>query len=170
MTFIFMALLVAAAIILLWLAARERGSSRLPQGRIVYRDTGGWKKVKEPLYDPISGIVGKPDYLVKQGRIMIPVELKSGSAPIVPYDSHIFQLAGYCLLVERIYGQRPPYGILHYRNRNMKIDYTLQLEQRLLNLIDEIRQAERMNNAIRSHENRNRCRGCGFTSQCEQRL
>ena len=43
-------------------------------------------------------------------------------------NSHIYQLASYCLLVEKTYGKRPPYGIIHYKDQDFAIDYTQELE------------------------------------------
>jgi CRISPR-associated exonuclease Cas4 len=167
--------LLAAALALFWLSRRQRKASGLPGGRIVYSDTYSWGPVEEPLYDPRLGLVGKPDYLIEQGEELIPVEVKSGRAPEGPYDTHIFQLASYCLLVERVYGRRPAYGLLHYSpasgaGHTFAIDYTQDLEAALLDLLDEIRQQERRKEVHRSHEAAARCRGCGFRSTCDERL
>ena len=87
------------ALVLFFLSARTRRDAGLPGGKVMYADTGKWEKVEKPLYDPVTQVAGRPDYLVQHGREVIPVEVKSGSAPDSPYDSHIFQLAAYCLLV-----------------------------------------------------------------------
>ena len=100
----------------------------------------------------------------------IPVEVKSGRVPDSPYDSHIYQVAAYCLLVEREFGKRPPYGVIHYGKRTFKVEYTQELETALLDLMAEMRKAERKKNVDRSHEHFARCRGCGFTKTCEQVL
>ena len=68
---------------------------------MIYTDTRGWSAVEKPLYDPVIGLTGRPDYLVKKGKDIIPVEVKTSRTPEAPYDSHIFQLAAYCLLVAR---------------------------------------------------------------------
>ena len=101
------------AILFFWQSGKQRREAGLPGGRVIYTDTGGWGAVERPLYYPPLKLTGKPDYLVRQNGIIIPVEVKSGRAPESPYDSHIFQLASYCLLVEKTYNKRPPYGIIH---------------------------------------------------------
>jgi CRISPR-associated exonuclease Cas4 len=111
-------LLLLLAVVLLWQAARQRRSAGLPGGRVIYCDTRNWGKLERPLYDRALDLTGKPDYLVRQNGQIIPVEVKSGRAPKAPYDAHIFQLASYCLLVEKTYGKRPPSGILHYNDRD----------------------------------------------------
>jgi CRISPR-associated exonuclease Cas4 len=176
-------LLLAAALVVLWLASRQRKVSGLPAGRVVYSDTQGWGRVEKPLYDAESGVTGKPDYLVEQdgGAILIPVEVKSARAPSMPYDSHVFQLAAYCLLVERTYGQRPPYGLLRYRDKTFAIDYTPAMEQELLDLLEQMRSdsgkpasraksARQKEGLARSHEEPARCARCGYRQVCDQRL
>src|SRR3990170_591592 len=86
-------------IALFWQSSRQRKASGLPGGRIIYADTSRWEPLQEALYDPRLGLAGKPDYLVKEGEQVIPVEVKSSRVAHSPYDSHIFQLAAYCLLV-----------------------------------------------------------------------
>lgn len=162
--------LILIALVLFWLAARQRRASGLPSGRILYQDTGLWRKVEKPLFDPLSGLTGKPDYLVEQDGASIPVEVKSRWAPPAPYDSHIYQLAAYCLLVTRVSGKRPPYGIIRYRNRSFAIDYTPELEARLLDLLAEMHQQERQGQPDRSHQDAMRCARCGYRSACDQRL
>ena len=163
-------ILLVIALALLAIAGRQRRAAGLPGGRIVYTDTGGWGKLEKPLFDTELGLTGKPDYLVEKDGAILPVEVKSGRAPSAPYDSHIYQLAAYCLLVERTYGKRPPYGIIHYPNRDFAVDYTPTLESALLDLLAEIRQAELHREVPRSHEQSQRCRGCGFRDSCDQAL
>jgi CRISPR-associated exonuclease Cas4 len=171
MDLIFLTLILfVLALVFFWQAGRRRRAIGLPGGRVIYSDTSKWGAVEEPLYDPVVGLTGRPDYLVRQGKTVIPVEVKSGPAPEAPYDSHIYQVAAYCFLVERSFGKRPPYGIIHYGNRSFAVDYTKDLELALLDLVSEMRRFERKKNVDRSHEQVPRCRGCGFAYTCEQRL
>ena len=159
------------AVLLLILAKRKGLKTGLPQGRVVYSDTRGWDKVEKPLFDPLSGLVGKPDYLIQdKAGILIPVELKSSWAPPEPYQNHVMQLAAYCLLVERTTGKRPPYGLLKYRNRIYGMDFTAQMEGDLLELIKLIRRQKQMEQVDRTHEDANRCERCGYRHICGQRL
>lgn len=162
--------LLVVGIILLWQSRRQRVQSGLPGGRVIYTDTGAWGKLEKALVAEDLGLVGKPDYLVQSGKAIIPVEVKSGRAPSAPYDSHIFQVAAYCLLVHKHFGQRPPYGILHYSGRDFAIDYSAQLEAALLDRLAEIRRDEGRRDVPRSHEEAARCRRCGFRNVCDQSL
>lgn len=163
-------LLVLLAIILLWQSNRLRRQAGLPGGRVVYTDTRAWGPVEKPLYDHALGITGKPDYLVDQGGQLIPVEVKSGRTPEAPYDSHIYQVAAYCLLVEKTYGKRPGYGIIHYPQRDFAVDYTPELESALLEQLAEMRRDDVRRDVARSHDLASRCRSCGFRKVCDQKL
>jgi len=162
--------LLLLAFILFWLSSRQRKASGLPGGRVIYTDTHAWGVVEKPLYYRLLELTGKPDYLLEQNGKIIPVEVKSGRTPEAPYDSHIFQLAAYCLLVEKTYGKRPPYGIIHYPNRDLAVDYTPQLESTLLDVLADMRRDEHRANVERSHEEGHRCTHCGFRRTCDQRL
>jgi CRISPR-associated exonuclease Cas4 len=148
----------------------QRQEAGLPGGHIIYSDTRGWGKVEKPLFYTPLELTGKPDYLVQQNGTIIPVEVKSGRAPDAPYDSHIYQLAAYCLLVEKTYNIRPPYGIIHYENRDFSIDYTRELENSLIDLLVEMKQDQRKKDVPRSHEQAGRCAKCGFRNVCDQSL
>jgi CRISPR-associated exonuclease Cas4 len=162
--------LLFLAVVLLWQASRQRRAAGLPGGRVIYTDTRGWGKLEKPLFYAPLELAGKPDYLVEKDGRIIPVEVKSGSAPEVPYDSHIYQLAAYCLLVEKTYGKRPPYGILHYTARDFAVDYTTGLELSLLDLLAEMRRDGHRSDVPRSHEQAARCAHCGFKQVCDQSL
>ena len=163
-------LLLILAVIFFWQSNRQRQQAGLPGGRVIYTDTRAWGAVEKPLFSNELGLTGKPDYLVEQKGKLIPVEVKSGRAPDAPYDSHIFQLAAYCLLVEKTYGKRPPYGIIHYPERDFAVDYTPQLESALLDQLAEMRRDENRRSVPRSHAEAARCRGCGFKKVCDQSL
>lgn len=162
--------LLFIAILFLWISNRQRKAAGLPSGRVIYTDTRGWGKLERPLFYQPLGLTGKPDYLIQQNGQIIPVEVKSGRAPEAPYDSHVFQLASYCLLVEKTYGKRPPYGIIHYNNRDFAVDYTEELESKLLDILAEMKRDDRKGDVPRSHEQVSRCRNCGFRKVCDQSL
>jgi len=159
--------LLFLAIFLFRESSRRRKVAGLPGGKIIYSDTSTWDSVQRPLYDNDLDLSGKPDYLISQNDLIIPVEVKSSRISQAPYDSHIFQLAAYCRLVHAEYGARPTHGILRYSNRTFKIDYTHELESELLDLINEMKSRKQRN---RSHSSPQRCFRCGFQSNCDQRL
>ncbi len=163
-------LLVLLALFLLWYAGQRQKKLGLPGGRVIYADSHHWKPVEQPFYSAHLGLTGKPDYLVEQHNQVIPVEVKSTHATQGPYDSHVYQLAAYCLLVKDVFSVRPEYGILHYPNQTYRIEFTDKLESATIGLLQDIRSMENIRSVQRSHEHPARCRGCGFYSTCDQRL
>ena len=162
--------LILLAFLFFWQSNRQRSEAGLPGGRVIYTDTRGWNKLEKPLFYAALELTGKPDYLVEQNGKIIPVEVKSSRAPEAPYDSHIYQLASYCLLVEKTYHKRPPYGIIHYDDKNFSVEYTHELEQSLLELLTEMKRDGMKKEVARSHEQASRCKRCGFRSVCDQSL
>jgi len=167
-------LLILLSIVLFWLATRQQKITGLPAGRVIYKDTSRWTPVEKPLFDAVLGLAGRPDYLVEvdelEGEPIIPVEVKSRHTGQAPYDSHIFQLAAYCLLIERQLGRRPPYGILKYPDQMFSIDFTPALETALRSTLESIRGAEHRKEVARSHNSPPRCARCGYRSVCDQNL
>ena len=169
--------LLLAAVLLgglgLWLLTRSgkvRRESGLPAGRVTYVDTGAWDRCERPLFSSRYRLTGRPDYLVRGREGVVPVEVKSGSAPEQPYAAHVLQLAAYCLLVEEQEGRAPPHGILKYGDRTFEVDYTPALRAELLDTLGAIRRDRRARDVDRSHDEAGRCRGCGHRDCCDQRL
>jgi CRISPR-associated exonuclease Cas4 len=79
-------------------------------------------------------------------------------------------LAAYCLLVEKTYGKRPPYGIIHYPNRDFAVDFTPALETALLDILAEMRRDDAKSEISCSHAEPARCVRCGYRKVCEQKL
>jgi CRISPR-associated exonuclease Cas4 len=162
-------LLITAAVFII-LASKLKQRAGLPTGKIIYIDTSQWGKIEKPLFDPNLRLVGKPDYLIEQGRKIIPVEVKSRPAPREPHDSHVFQLGAYCLLVEHEFGKRPPYGVLHYVDKSLSIEFTNEFERSVKNAICEMQDSSRKGPLDRSHHDDLRCASCGYRSICDQSL
>ncbi|MEX2143142.1 MAG: CRISPR-associated protein Cas4 [Anaerolineales bacterium] len=169
--FIFFSLsLFAFALLLLWFSIRQRRRLGVPQGRVLYEDSGDQRRLVQALLAEDLDLVGKPDYLIKGRQGLIPVEVKTGRTPARPFESHIFQLAAYCALVERNFNQRPAHGIIRYPQRSFTVEFTQELEGQLLTLLAEMRAAIRSGEMHRSHDVAARCRACGYVQLCEERL
>lgn len=155
---------------MLWWSRRARRASGLPPGAVIYSDTGKEEAVLEPLVSQRHGLVGKPDYLVEVSgggkRLVVPLEVKSRKRPPAPDPGHLLQLATYCLLVEDIYGQRPPHGYLRYADTTLKIDYTDELRAAVLTSAVAIRKARSAQDVPRSHQDARRCQSCGYLDSC----
>lgn len=172
--------IIILALVAIWQSSRLLKKEGLPEGKLVYSDTHLWQSVVTPLFDQELGLTGKPDYIIKKGHEIIPVEIKSGGGNSTPRDSHIYQLAAYCYLIQKTFEQRPAYGIIHYTCGNEKsiknnsqtytINYTKQLETTLLTAINQIRSSENHREIPRSHHSPSRCKRCGYRTNCDQRL
>ncbi len=182
-------LLVFAAWYAAAAARRESARSGLPKGSVIYSDTNkpvgrlapaemGREGVKQerPLRSEALGLVGRPDYLIETDAGVVPVEAKSAAAPPNgrPRDSHVAQLAAYCLLVEDVLGASVPYGLVKYRDREVRVEYTDEMRGRALALIEEMKAdmgaSARGEEVHRSHEDPRRCAGCSVRDACTESL
>lgn len=163
-----LALLLVALLLGIW-AVRVRHATGLPWAPVVYQDTGGHAPEK-PLLARRIGLVGRPDYLINVRGQTVPVEVKPGRRAGRPYESDLMQLAAYCVLVEETSGVAPPYGLLRYAEHTFRLDYTEQLRDEVLAMLDEMRAGLDDVDCERSHDDAHRCLGCGFFEQCDQAL
>jgi CRISPR-associated exonuclease Cas4 len=173
-------LLVAGIIILVgavflarrsWLAQKATGLP-LAQVSVIYSDSGAWEKVAEPLFSETYGLTGKPDYVLETKKGLVPVELKPSRQADQPYESDVMQLAAYCLLLEEDWQEHPPYGLLRYREKTFRVEWTAELRQTLLDLLDEMRELHAVP-AFKGgplpepqHDMTVRCHSCGFHYIC----
>jgi len=159
--------LVLLGVGLLLAAIYLRRRIGLPSGAIIYSDaTGTGQTIRSERY----GLVGKPDYLLRQGRYLIPVEVKPGRTAAQPYRSDILQLAAYGLLVEEAYGVAPPYGLIRYQSGSHKVPFTPQLRQELLATIAAMRQDLLAANVLPNHHSPARCAACAYRYACGQEI
>ena len=164
-------ILICVAIWILWKSRRWQKESGLPDGSVIYADDGTWFQNDEVLTDPGLRLAGKPDYLVEQADgCIVPVEIKSGPAPDLPWPGHVMQLIAYCRLVEASYGIRPTHGILQYKDRAFSVAYTETLEQDLLDTMLDMNRDQRATAVDRDHQDPRRCTSCGYRERCDQSL
>lgn len=172
MLFGILCLIVLGIAIALWFQARkQRAATGLPFGaRIVYADTGAWAKVEKPLFSPHYALAGKPDYIVQDRGITIPIEVKPNRTAPSPYESDVMQLAAYGLLIEEAYGAFPRYGLLKYRDTVFQIDFSADLRARIIELIQAMQASVAERPIARHHTDPARCRACGYRAECRQAL
>ena len=163
--------LLLTAMWMMWRAQHYRRTGGLPAGKVVYEDVS--HLARAPLSAPRYGLRGKPDYLLQtQDEALIPVEVKSGAAPASgqPYDGHILQLAAYFLLVEETLHETPPYGLIRYRNRTLRVINAQPLRSRLLNTLRRMHAQLTAEDIHRSHHQTSRCARCSVAHACDERL
>lgn len=127
---------------------------------LVYSDATGAGKV---LVNKKWGIRGKPDEIwkMKDGTYFV-VEYKSGMLKRThPYDGDRLQLAAYFLLVEETYQAKKIRGEIRYQNRVCKVEWTPQLKEQLLTVIQQMREVEQTNET-RVNIYLPKCRQCEF--------
>ena len=178
-------ILIAVAVAARIVARGRARSAGLPRGDLIYGDTGApvgrvapvtlneeGERQERPLVSKRYGLTGRPDYLVRTREGVVPVEAKSTRKPAsgVPYDSHLMQLAAYCLLVEEQLGEPAPYGVVRYRDGEVRVDYTPGLRETLLDLLDEMRAAREAGEVHRSHAEPPRCAACSYRDACDEAL
>ncbi|MBK9603835.1 MAG: hypothetical protein IPO36_18665 [Anaerolineales bacterium] len=120
----------------------------MPGGRIIYTDTRGWGKWRS-LSLPGTRVDSKPDYLVKKNGQIIPVEVKSGRAPKRRMICIFINLRHIVYLWKNIREANPPYGTIHYENRDFAVDYTHELGDRLIDLLGDMKVDEHKHDVAR---------------------
>ncbi len=162
--------LIVGAIIALAAAILLRRRSGLPWAQVVATDTSAWQPLVRPLFSARLGLTGKPDYILRRGQALIPVEVKPNRRASQPYLSDLMQLAAYLVLLEETTGVAPPYGLLRYAEATFELRYTAAVREEVLATLNEMRELLTAPDVERSHEEAARCRGCGFRAQCSDAL
>ncbi|MCK5683480.1 Dna2/Cas4 domain-containing protein [bacterium] len=171
---------VAIAIIVIAIVFITVGQSRKTNTgideEIIYSDldhfAGGADLLKAPLgtnktSSPLNGVVlcGKPDNIGSSG---VPYEFKSGKSPKNLYDGYRLQVLAYGVILEKLSGKMPPYGVVRFKDgKEFKVEYTRSnikyFFKNLYSLLDVIRGKRK---AVRNHENINKCKGCEYFTLC----
>lgn len=166
---IVLALLFVAGSVFVF-ARRIQRRVGVPWSDEIHADVVGALPQVPLLIDDELQLIGKPDYIVRRGRDLIPVEVKPLRRAKRPYESDIYQLMAYCLLMERTYGQRPPYGLLRYATHTFRIDYDDDMAATVIDVVTHMHALHDAVDVPRQHNSITRCRGCGFWQQCDQSL
>ena len=105
----------------------------------IYADEKGAKLLVAPEYN----LQGKPDYIFETWCLKrySPLEIKSGrlKEDEEPHPGDLYQLVAYFLIIEEIYGKRPPYGKLVYANKTFTIRNTARLRRELKEILKQMR-------------------------------
>ena len=149
-------------------ARTTRARYDLHEAALVYVDS---EREKPKLFVSARyGLSGRPDAVLLEGDVHIPVEVKTGRTPRGPLFSHILQIAAYCLLIEEEYGKAPPYGIIRYGDVSHDIEYNQDLRRLVLQKMGEMRACLTSRDAHRNHNRPGKCIHCSRRSVCPERL
>jgi len=139
----------------------------IQEGRITYSDLS---IPANPFFSKKYKITGKPDYIVKQNKYFIPVELKTGNHN-EPQKNHIFQIAAYCQLLEENYRRFVPYGILVYNNKvQYKIPFDPLIRFELESTIKKMKYSIKTGKIIMNHSDFRRCKACSMRAYCNNKI
>ena len=127
-----------------------------------------------PLLKSVNhNLAGRPDYLIKENEIRIPVEVKTGRRPRAPFFSHVLQIGAYCLLSEETFQRKPTHGQIRYGFDNEPHDVKWDSDLRAL----VIEKLEDMNDILegkaeahRNHKRVGKCNNCSRRKGCPERL
>ena len=159
MELLVLALLVVGAL-LVWWAVRSRKRRGLGSGETVALDD-------VTLFSDRLMLVGRPDRIIRRGKIHIPEEWKSSKRM---NHGHELQLGTYFLLIEEEYGKRPPYGVVVLGDGSrVQVKNTEQLRSEVLSIAQGIRESRaRIEEEIPVDQPAWKCRACGQKSNCRQ--
>ena len=114
---------------------------------LIYADQKQGKKHEEDfgklLYSAKYELQGKPDYVFQNPitKKIVPVELKSGVIDEADFPHHgdLLQLGAYFLILEDVYGQKPPFGRIVYQDYMFEIKNTAKIRNEVLGTMKEMR-------------------------------
>jgi CRISPR-associated exonuclease Cas4 len=159
----------------LWVAARALAAgSGLSSGATVVSSDVTVADHRAPgpmLVDAVSGLRGRPDYLVREPAGLVPIEVKPLRSARFLYESDRVQVGAYLLLVRASDpGAFAGHGRVRYREAEFTVPLTPELEGRCLALASLVRAARGADGVDRTHENAGKCRGCAVRAGCGQSL
>lgn len=115
---------------------------------LIYADQKQGKRHEEDfgklLYSAKYELQGKPDYVFQSPFLkkIVPVELKSGEIDEeeMPHHGDLLQLGAYFLILEDVYGQKPPFGRIVYQDYMFEIKNTAKIRNEVLSTMKEMRE------------------------------
>ena len=159
-------LLVVAIVGYVLLGGYQRAGRRslgLDRGELAYADDS---IVRRPtLRSEQLKLAGRPDLLEKADGVYIPVEHKPSARSL--QQSHILQVAAQCLLVQDLYGIRPPYGVVVLAGGvREQVTFSPELERGVRRVMDEMRRILARGEPPGPLWVPAKCRRCGFRHVC----
>ena len=118
-------------------------------------------------------LAGRPDYMIKENDLRIPVEVKTGRRPKAPFFSHILQIGAYCLLSEETFRISPSHGQIRYgfESEPHNVVWEPKLKTLVLEKIEEMNDIlEGRTKAHRNHKRVGKCNNCSRRKGCPERL
>lgn len=158
-----LALAVAAYVLLARWVRSRRAALGISQGTIVSADDS---LIRAPtLRSERLGLVGRCDHLLRVGHAYVPVEQKPSARRL--QQSHILQVGALCLLVQDVYGVRPPYGVVVLADGSQeRVTFSVELERGVVRTMAEMRRILGTGEAPGPRWVGAKCRACGYHPTC----
>ena len=118
-------------------------------------------------------LAGRPDYMIKENDLRIPVEVKTGRRPKAPFFSHVLQIGAYCLLSEETFQTSPSHGQIRYgfESEPHNVEWEPKLKALVLEKIEEMNDILKgRTKAHRNHKRVGKCNSCSRRKGCPERL
>ena len=118
-------------------------------------------------------LAGRPDYMIKENDLRIPVEVKTGRRPKAPFFSHVLQIGAYCLLSEETFQSSPSHGQIRYgfESKPHNVEWEPKLKTLVLEKIEEMNDILKgRTKAHRNHKRVGKCNNCSRRKGCPERL
>lgn len=141
------------------ISCKQKKQIGVSRATAIYLDEKGVKM----LIDEDLGLQGKPDMIFETWilRKYIPLEIKSGKLKDnEPHLGDLYQLVAYFILVEKVYGKRPPYGKLVYANKTFKVRNTARLRKEVIGVMHEMRQMLDGKKKVKCQSDYMKCKHC----------
>jgi CRISPR-associated exonuclease Cas4 len=117
------------------------------------------------LYSERLGLVGRCDHLMREGGVYLPVEQKPTAQRL--HDSHVLQVGALCLLIQDVYGRRPPYGIVVLAGgRQERVPFSTDLERRVRSTMGQMRRILAAGRPPGREWVAAKCCACGYHPVC----
>ena len=127
-----------------------------------------------PLLKSIEhNLAGRPDYLIKEEQMRIPVEVKTGRRPRAPFFSQVLQIGAYCLLSEETFEKKPSHGQIRYGfdNEPHEVKWDSDLKSLVIEKLDDMNDILKgKTQAHRNHKRVGKCNNCSRRKGCPERL
>ena len=133
----------------------------------------GLTKETPVLKSETYNLAGRPDYLIKEGNMRIPVEVKTGRRPKAPFFSHVLQIGAYCLLSEETFVGKPSFGQIRYGfdSDPHEVKWDSDLKALVIEKLEEMNDILKGNmEAHRNHKRVGKCNNCSRRKGCPERL
>lgn len=156
-------LAVAGFVVLARWTRHRRSALGIADGVVVSADDS---LIRAPtLHSERLGLVCRCDHLLRVGETYVPVEQKPSARRL--HQSHILQLGALCLLVQEVYGVRPPYGVVVLADGTQeRVAFTEELERGVLRTMAEMRRVLAAGEPSGPRWLASKCHACGYRPIC----